>query len=183
MRVTFSMLKGLEGIADKEGAIVGTVRWMLIDTEQRRAAALALRGRGISGEKWVDVADVKRVGRDVLFITSEQNIADKAPAGRDVRNLLGLPVTSLDGKRLGTLEDIVMDTKSWKIGSVVLSGGGEVDLGPEAVLGEDTVLLQKGAQDQVRMPRRGQSGRGLLDRVFGQEENAGKAGAKKGKGG
>ncbi len=59
--------------------------------------------------------------------------------------LPGLPITSLDGKRLGALDDLIVETTNWSIAALALDSGGEVDLSKDAVFGEDTILLQKGA--------------------------------------
>jgi len=172
MRLRFQTLKGMEMLAEREGRLLGTVRRLQIDSKRKKAVGLVFKARGISAEQWARVASINRVGEEVVFLTDASGVRDDAPTGRDVRDLLGLSVTSLDGKRLGSLHDVVLDTEDWSLASLVLDGNAEVEMGNKAVLGEDTILLQKGAVEQVRTPGSGQGG-GFLSRVFsveGEEE-------------
>ncbi len=173
MTIYYTKLKGMEVLAEQEGALLGSVRWVVIDSKRKQAKALVFKGRGVAGEKWAKVTDVKRIGRDVVFLSALAAVRDGPPRGRDVRDMLGLPVTSLDGKRLGILDDLVFADDTWKVASVVIEGGAEVDLAGEAVLGEDTLLLQKGAQEQLRR-KKTTGGKGFLDRVFSSERPAAK---------
>jgi hypothetical protein len=63
----------------------------------------------------------------------------------------------------------VIDTENWSVIALALDNGGEVAVGSESVFGEDTVLLQKGAADQVRPGRKSQH-TGFLARVFSSED-------------
>ena len=168
MRVRFQNLKGMEVLADKEGRLLGSVKRLQIDSKRKAALGLVFKARGISGEQWTKVSVIKRVGEDVIFLPDAKAVRDDAPSGRDVRDLLGLSVTSLDGKRLGALQDVILETENWMVAALTLDNGGEVDLGPQAVFGEDTILLQKGAADKVRQVTDKQSG--FLSRVFSGDE-------------
>lgn len=176
MRLRFQTLKGMEMLAEREGRLLGTVRRLQIDSKRKKAIGLVFKARGISAEQWARVASINRVGEEVVFLADARGVRDDAPTGRDVRDLLGLSVTSLDGKRLGTLQDVVLDTEDWSVASLVLDGNTEVEMGTKAVLGEDTILLQKGAVVQVRTSGSGQGG-GFLSRVFNADEE--EAGTKK----
>ena len=169
MQLKFSNLKGMEVLADKEGRLLGPVRRLQIDSKRKAALGLVFKARGISGEQWAQVSKIDRIGEDVIFLPDAKSVRDDQPQGRDVKDMLGLAVTSLDGKRLGALQDVVIDTESWTVIALALDNGGEVSVGSESVFGEDTVLLQKGAADQVRPGRRSQHS-GFLARVFSSDD-------------
>jgi sporulation protein YlmC with PRC-barrel domain len=168
MRVRFQQIKGMEMLADKEGRMLGSVRRLQIDSKRKKVLGLVFKPRGISAEQWARVSQIKRVGEDVVFLSDAKAVREDAPAGRDVRDLVGLSVTSLDGKRLGALADVILDTETWAVAALLLDGGGEVPLGAKAVLGEDAVLLQRGAVTQVTKRSGKQSG--FLSRVFNPDE-------------
>jgi sporulation protein YlmC with PRC-barrel domain len=169
MQLKFANLKGMEVLADKEGRLLGPVRRLQIDSKRKSALGLVFKARGISGEQWAQVSKIDRIGEDVIFLPDAKSVRDDQPQGRDVKDMLGLSVTSLDGKRLGALQDVVIDTKDWSVIALALDNGGEVAVGSESVFGEDTVLLQKGAADQVRPGRKSQHS-GFLARVFSSED-------------
>jgi len=166
MRLRFGRLKGMEVVADKEGRLLGSVRKLLLDSKRKTALGVVFKSKALSAERWAKLSAVTRVGEDILFLGDSESVRDDAPPGRDIHDMLGLSVTSMDGKRLGSLEDVVLDPADWNLCALVLDNGGEVDLDEEAVLGEDTVLLRKGAGDQIR-PASPQGG--FLARVFHSE--------------
>ncbi len=170
VRLKYTELKGMTVLADKEGKLLGSVRKLQVDSKRKVAVGLVFKSKSLSGERWSKVAKIKRVGEDVVFLADEKAVREDAPSGRDVRDLLGLPITSLDGKRLGALDDLIVETTNWSIAALALDSGGEVDLSKDAVFGEDTILLQKGAFDQIRQSS--SSGSGFLARVFSAEEEA-----------
>jgi sporulation protein YlmC with PRC-barrel domain len=169
MQLKFANLKGMEVLADKEGRLLGPVRRLHIDSKRKSALGLVFKARGISGEQWAQVSKIDRIGEDVIVLPDAKSVRDDQPQGRDVKDMLGLSVTSLDGKRLGALQDVVIDTESWSVIALALDNGGEVAVGSDSVFGEDTVLLQKGAADQVKPGRRSQHS-GFLARVFSSED-------------
>lgn len=178
MRVRFNAFKGMEVLAEKEGRLMGAVKRMLIDSKKRSVLGFAFKSRGIAGEQWTKVSAIKRVGEDVIILPDAKPVRDDEPAGRDVRDMVGLSVTSLDGKRLGALQDVILETDDWSVAALILDNGGEVDLGPQTVFGEDTILLQKGAADQVRQSDK-QSG--FLSRVFTSDGDETGAPARRGR--
>ncbi|MBW1808142.1 MAG: PRC-barrel domain-containing protein [Deltaproteobacteria bacterium] len=168
MRLRYTELKGMTVLADKEGKLLGSVRKLQVDSKRKMTVGLVFKSKSLSGERWAKVSKIQRVGEDVVFLADEKAVREDAPNGRDVRDLLGLPVTSLDGKRLGALDDLIFETDNWSIAALALDSGGEVDLSKDAVFGEDTILLQKGAFDLIRQSS--SSGSGFLARVFAGDE-------------
>jgi sporulation protein YlmC with PRC-barrel domain len=169
MRLKFANLKGMEVLADKEGRLLGPVRRLQIDSKHKSALGLVFKARGISGEQWSKISKIDRIGEDVIYLPDAKAVRDDQPQGRDVKDMLGLSVTSLDGKRLGALQDVILDTDKWSVTALALDNGGEVEVGSESVFGEDTILLQKGAGDQIQ-PGKKSTHSGFLARVFSSED-------------
>ncbi len=167
MQLRFQKLKGMEVLAEKEGKLLGSVRRVQMDSARKVALGLVIKAKAISSEQSIRVAAVNRVGLDVVFVADTQAVTKEDLHGRDVKDILGLSVTSLDGKRLGTLTDIVIDCESWSITALVLDSGGEVEVGPKSVFGEDAVLVEKAAAQKLGQPTQQQPG--FLSRVFNAE--------------
>ncbi len=169
MRLKFANLKGMEVLADKEGRLLGPVRRLQVDSSRKSVLGVVFKARGISKEQWSKVSKIDRIGEDVIYLPDTKAVRDDPPLGRDVKDMLGLSVTSLDGKFLGALQDVILDTDKWSVAALVLDNGGEVQVGSESVFGEDTILLQKGAADQIQ-PGKKSTPSGFLARVFSSED-------------
>ncbi len=177
MRIRYQKLKGMEVLANKEGRLLGSIRRLQIDSKKKTAVGLVFKGKLMSGEHWTRVSGVERVGEDVVFLSAMRAVRDDEPSGRDVKDMFGLPVNTMDGKRLGSMDDVVVESESWKIVGIVLDAGGAVEVGPDAVFGEDTVLLRAGAGDEIVEDVDEQGG--FLARVFTNETSAPKKKPKK----
>ncbi len=167
MRIRYQKLKGMEVLANKEGRLLGSIRRLQIDSKKKTAIGLVFKGKLMSGEHWSRVSGVERIGEDVVFLTAMKSVREDEPKGRDAKDMFSLPVNTMDGKRLGTLDDMVVDFDSWQIVGIVMEGVGVVEVGPEAVFGEDTILLRKGAGDEIIESADEQGG--FLARVFQSE--------------
>lgn len=172
MLVYYSQLKGMEVLAEAEGALLGSVRRVLFDSRRRCAEAITFKGRGVVNERWVPVSAVRRLGRDVIFVGMLAEVREDQPGGRDVRDIQGLPVNTLDGKLLGQLQDLVFDTSDWSIKLLHLQGGREAELDQRSVLGEDAVLLSAGVR--LSLSPTGEKRTGFLARVLGKEDTTSK---------
>jgi sporulation protein YlmC with PRC-barrel domain len=105
----------------------------------------------LSGEElWLDVSDIKKVGEDIIF-TEHAALARKAPAtGQKVQEFVGLPVSSQDGRQLGSLADIEINIDTWAVSALGLGAGQAVRVeGDKTVLGEDVILVAAGAPVQA----------------------------------
>ncbi len=176
MKLRYQKIKGMEVLANKEGRLLGAVRRLQLDSKKKQGLGLVFKGKLMSGEHWTRVSGIERVGQEVVFLTSMKAVRDDEPSGRDVKDMLGLPIMTQDGKRLGSLDDIVLDTDSWKIVAVVLDSGGAVEIGPDAVFGQDMLLLRSGAGDDItELDEQG----GFLAKVFQSEPGKKKSSTKK----
>ena len=177
MRIRYQKLKGMEVLANKEGRLLGSIRRLQLDSKKKIALGLVFKGKLMSGEHWSRVSGIERVGEDVVFLSAMRAVRDDEPSGRDVKDMFGLPVNTMDGKRLGALDDVVVDTDNWKIVGIVLDAGGAVEVGSEAVFGEDTVLLHEGAADDIVDDVDEQGG--FLARVFSSDSESDRSKKKK----
>ena len=176
MKVRYQKIKGMEALANKEGRLLGAVRRLQVDSKKKTAIGLVFKGKLMSGEHWTRVSGVERVGQEVVFLSSMKAVRDDEPSGRDAKDMLGLPIMTQDGKRLGSLDDVILDTDSWKIVGIVIDSGGALELGPDAVFGEDMILLRAGAGDDVtELDEQG----GFLAKVFQSESSSKKKTGKK----
>ncbi len=176
MKIRYQKLKGMEVLANKEGRLLGAVRRLQLDSKKKLALGLVFKGKLMSGEHWTKVSGVERVGQEVVFLSSMKAVRDDEPSGRDVKDMLGLPVMTQDGKRLGSLDDVIMDTETWKIAAIVLDSGGAVEIGQDAVFGQDMLLLRAGAGDDIsELDEEG----GFLAKVFQSESSKDKTSKKK----
>jgi uncharacterized protein YrrD len=155
MGIKYHQLKGMEVLAHEEGRLLGSVKRIQLDSKTRKVLSFVYRDRLISKEHWSNVEDIERVGQDVIFIRSLKEVRDGEPKGRDIKNMLGLPVNTMNGQALGGLDDLLVDPQSWKIMGVVLDSSGVVEVDSDAVFGEDMVLLDK-AVDDVSFPEKGE---------------------------
>src|SRR5687768_5193836 len=104
-----SDLKGMPVLSMNEGARVGHVKDLLLDTTALRVAMLLLSTP--DGESLVPFDKVRSLGSDA--VTIESTAATQGTAGqtgvtglRAVGEVLGLAVTSAEGTHLGDVKDL-----------------------------------------------------------------------------
>ena len=164
MRIRYKKLIQMEVLANREGRLLGSVRRVMLDSKKRAVQGLVFRGKLLSGEHWSPTSKVERVGEDVVFLVDLDAVREDEPAGRDTRDILGLPVNTLEGKNLGDAIDLYFNTDSWQIEAITLSTQGAVPIGGEAVFGEDVILLRAGAEEELTKDI--EEPGGFLARVF-----------------
>jgi uncharacterized protein YrrD len=169
-------IQGMQVVTLTEGRIMGAVQKVYLNPTRKRVSGMVVREPGFGGqESWVDIKDIDMVGEHVIFITRAGVCKAKSPVGRSLKDLMGMQVTSKDGKILGSLVDIEID-EEWRIVELNLSENRLVKIDPRhAVFGQDTILLRVGAATQVRTAPRHKPG--FLARVFGKETVQETAGA------
>ncbi len=160
-------IQGMQVISLAEGRILGAVQKVYLNPNKKAVSGMLVRQSGMGrGEGWVEVGDVTQIGEDVLFVTKASAYRAKAPMGRSLKDLMGMPVMSKDGKLLGSLVDVEVDPK-WRVVELSLSEGRSIQIDPRhAVFGQDTVLLKAGAEQRIRASK---SKPGFLARMFGAQ--------------
>jgi sporulation protein YlmC with PRC-barrel domain len=165
-------LRDLLVVAGEEGALLGIVSGMQIDTEAKRVAAFTFRRRKRVGteELFVPVGEVESVGRDVVTISREAAAIKKSDAallGRSLKELQGAWVTALDGNHVGTLVDVEFTTTDWAITELILADDKKLPIDRDEVQIGDEILVP--IEYRERVEDVGVEKRGFLHRVLGGE--------------
>ncbi|HOX44005.1 MAG TPA: PRC-barrel domain-containing protein [Myxococcota bacterium] len=161
-------IQGMQVVSLAEGRALGLVQKVFLNPAQKSVCGLLVRQPGLGGaENWIDIQDVDRVGEDVVFVGRAAACKAKPPVGRSLKELMGMPVATRDGKLLGSLIDVEIDD-GWQVKELILSEGRWVTLEPAtALVGQDTILLPEGARAESREGPG--APRGLLARMFGSQ--------------
>jgi len=162
---------GLRVVALTEGRLAGFVYRVFLNLRTGCISGFSVQDPRLGNrESWVAVADVRQLGENVLLVDRSSALKPKPPVGRNVKDLMGLPVTTLDGRVQGSLLDVRIDG-AWRVVEIALADGRVVLLPSQgAVFGRDAVLLPTGTAPEAppRIPQ-GDRGAGLLARIFGPE--------------
>jgi uncharacterized protein YrrD len=166
----------MQVISLAEGRIIGAIQKVYLNPAKKKISGMVIREAGFGGqESWINVNDIEMVGEDVVFIGRAGVCKAKDPVGSSMKDLMGMQVTSKDGKILGSLVDLEIDDE-WKVVELNLSEGRTVTIEPRhAVFGQDAILLRAGAASQIRTAPRNKSG--FLAKIFGRESVEETAGA------
>jgi len=161
-------IQGMQVISLAEGRILGAVQKVYLDPSKKAVSGMLVRQSGMGrSEGWVEVRDVAQIGEDVLFVTKAAAYKAKAPMGRSLKDLMGMPVMSKDGKLLGALVDVEVD-EQWRVVELSLSEGRLIQIDPrQSVFGQDTVLLKPGSEQRLRSAPKSKPG--FLARMFGAQ--------------
>ncbi len=161
-------IQGMQVVSLEEGRILGSVQKVFLNPSKKAVSGVLVRPSGLSrDEGWIDIKDVTKIGEDVLFISKARAFKAKAPVGRSLKDLMGIPVTSKDGKLLGSLVDVEIDNQ-WQVVELSISEGRMITIDPKhAVFGPDAILLKAGADKRVRSAVKPKPG--FLARLFGAE--------------
>ncbi|MBN2494185.1 MAG: PRC-barrel domain-containing protein [Deltaproteobacteria bacterium] len=161
-------IQGMQVVALSEGRVMGSVQKVYLSPSQKRVSGIRVRESGLGGdESWVDIKDVDKIGEDVVFVNRASSCKAKQPVGRSLKDMMGMPIGTKDGKILGTLVDFEVD-EQWRVVELTLSDYRMIKIDHrQAVFGEDTILLEAGADERLRTAPRHKVG--FLARVFGAE--------------
>jgi sporulation protein YlmC with PRC-barrel domain len=159
-------IQGMQVVSLAEGRALGTVQKVFLDPARQTVSGLVVRGAGLTGgESWIPIQEVDRVGEDVVFASRAAACQPRRPSGRSLKELMGMPVATRDGKLLGSLIDVEID-EAWRVTELILSEGRWVALAPDsALVGPDTILLPASTLAMERA--RPQGAGGLLAWLFG----------------
>lgn len=166
-----SELRGFLVVARKEGAQLGHLSAIYVDPVQKRIAALTFRKRWLGGgEYFVPIDAVQTLGRDVVLISSENEVTKigdgKRPPGRSLKDLQGTWVTTANGKHLGTLVDLDFNT-DWNISDLSLADDRELPIELDALQIGDEIIVPAEYADRVRSNSEAKPG--FLRQLFGSE--------------
>lgn len=173
IRDMLSTLRGLLVISREEGANLGVVSRIYLDTQDRRILGLALSSRfGRKSTRFVPSKDIVAIGRDVVSVSAESAVqkseSGQKPPGRSLKDLQGMWVTTEGGTRLGHLVDIDFSTDDWSISELRLTENKTLRVDPNAInIGQDEIIVPKDYSD--RLTTSASKAPGFLARFFGSE--------------
>ncbi|MBN1595114.1 hypothetical protein JW933_04220 [candidate division FCPU426 bacterium] len=133
-----------------EGRLLGRVQTAFVDGSRRKMTGIRLHvnhpGPG-SRRNWVSVEKIRKVGVDLIYIPEAGVLTESPSPGRSWEQMLGMTVNSKDGRMLGKLEDIVIQSSTWLVGQLCLSGNRTLAVdSPETTIGQDMILVQAAIQ-------------------------------------
>ncbi len=170
MQLWLKDIKGMWVATYTEGRMMGAVNSIYLDVQKKTVDGFVLRsGTPLAGEDhWVEIKDIKKIGIDLIFLPNESVVSKGEPRGRRLSQLLGMPVSSKDGRALGTLADIQVNCETWQITNLGLPAGQSVPIDlKETVLGDDIILVQAGAAGEERVDEKKREN--IIQSVFGRE--------------
>lgn len=136
-------------VSRQEGAIVGKFDDFQFDIRSWRIYGYRLRANTMFGRAGgVRADDLDQVGRDVVFISSEERVewsggTRNAEDGRAwASRYLGTKVISRDGTSMGEVDDLVFDPSADRLVAIVLSGERIVELGKHVATGSAAVVIE-----------------------------------------
>jgi len=144
-------------ISQEEGAKLGAVSDVFIDTKNKKVSGLCFKPHKIGKEEFfVKSEDIQKIGHDIIFISHK----DKArPHSKTEDNsqislsqLTGHIVATADGEHLGKLCDLDIDAEQWTISELWLDHNKRLPIKAEELkIGPDQLIVpQKYAQDIVQ---------------------------------
>ena len=168
-----SDLRGVLVVAQEEGAQLGTVSGINIDTFERRIAAIRFRTKGLhKKESYVLTRDVRLIGHDVIFVASGKVVKSEdveTIPGRSLGALQGARVTTIKGRVLGTLVDVDFTPSDWKLSQLRLAGDLVIPVIPTEISIEDEIMVPASYEDHMQRVPESTQAEGLMARLFGKD--------------
>lgn len=156
MTISLKKSKGLLITALNKAAIIGTVSSAVLEKESNKVSGFKVnlgKPNTIGQEFWLASEQVKKIGQDMILVTSEAKLQAEPVQGLFIEQLIGMPVSSKDGRALGHVLDVNVNEKTWMIIGLLLDNHKEVILDTnELVIGTDMVLVQSGAEVKSNRP-------------------------------
>lgn len=154
--ITFLKSQGLLIVSEAEGAVIGKLDDFQFDLETHVIYGYRLKGAGMFSKSGGIVADkLVKVGRDVVFITSEQDVewttaARHAEEGRAwASQYTGTRAMSRRGEMLGEVDDFVFDPEADRVLALYLDHNRVVEVSDSMATGPAACILDSNAVHEV----------------------------------
>jgi len=169
MQVSLQAMKKMLLATFPEGRLLGGIQELYFDAVSKKLAGLTVKGKAEPDpELIIGTGEIRKVGRDVIFLSAKYASQKSLPSGQSFSALLGMPISGKDGKALGELADIVVDDQSWETVALKLKSGAVVTIDfPKTVFGRDMILVQAGAKAAKPQPPQNQED--LLTVLLGKD--------------
>lgn len=166
---------GKETILLKDGSLQGKVQSLVVSEQERSVKGIYVRLKKLLNNlSYCPLEEVQAFGAQGVTIKAE---LIQENTGLEYRDILGMPVITLDGSMLGKVDDYVFAAETGLIEEFVLSGGlvkdrfqGKANLSGERIslIGKDVILATADISDEDLS---GAVFFGEEDSSFGNEEN------------
>ena len=114
---------------------------------------------GREGGAWLSTGRIQKLGGDVAVIPKIDVLAQGDPPGRGWSDIINLAVSTRDGRHLGKVSDLAVESDTWRMTHVALTDDKVIALDPDqTVLGPDVILVQAGAEPETRTRHKPRSG-------------------------
>lgn len=147
-------VEGHSVVSLKEGTQVGDISNIYISLIDKKISAFEIR-KTFWGERYfVYLNDVIFIGEDMIFINENKNVFPlnelNKKKHRNLHDLRGARITSLNGKKIGMLEDIDVSMRSHEIKEFSLGQGKKLPVNlSEITIGEDEILVPTDYESKI----------------------------------
>lgn len=145
-RENVSELRGVLVIAYEEGLQLGKVYDIYIEKEAKQIMGLSFKGGllGLEKESFVSFENIRKLGKDVVIISSEANIKPlpKELKESGLKAMKGFKITTHDGAHIGELIDLNVIKDDGKISEFILDEGKMLNIEVEDItIGQDVIMV------------------------------------------
>jgi uncharacterized protein YrrD len=137
------------------GKEIGNIKDIVFDPKYSSLVGLIIDGNSwFKGSRMVSYEKLHSIGEDAVTIEDESALTkldkDKEYLDGSAGNIIGSRVVTNDGKELGNIEDIILDSDSGEINSYeitdglvqdILEGRGLLNISDNLKYGEDVVIV------------------------------------------
>jgi len=130
----------------KEGILLGNITNLYFNLTDKKVLAIEIKKLMWSDKYVVLAKDISSIGKDIIFINekrSAKKISNINPdKHRSLHQLRGTMVTTTNGKHLGELQDIDINTRTFEITSISLGTKQSLPVNAsEITVGEDEIIV------------------------------------------
>lgn len=140
-------------ISHAEGANLGSVKDVYIDTEKKCVSGISFRPNIFTDTSWIAAKNIEIFGEDVILVSSKEasmELVDDVTRGTSLRELKGHPVVTDDGKRLGTLQDLELRGSDRAISELFIDQHRHVAVTPDEIkVGPDEIVVPASYENRV----------------------------------
>lgn len=164
---------GYTVVAHQEGALLGAVVHVFFDPDSRSISGMTLKSRIFGKESWFAVDEIELFGKDVILLKSEASLTPLAESGvvkgKSLNEMRGMPVVTVDGEELGSLEDCEVRGENWSLSELYLNRNRRLPVDSNEIkMGPDQIIVPAGYTDRIIEKPPGSPG--FLSRVFTAKE-------------
>jgi sporulation protein YlmC with PRC-barrel domain len=161
-------------VAREEGARLGEVAHVFFDVASKRISGMTSRNGTFTPEVWFGVDQIEVMGKDVILVKSAASLTAIGKGGvikgSSLKELRGMLVVTADGRRLGTLVDLEVQSDNWTISELWLNDNQRLPVVAEEIqIGPDQIIVPAEYAAQVVGEKKASPG--VLRRLFSSKQD------------